>query len=83
MSALHIDSLTRWSARANDLLYMYAYLQCALVLYYRGLPVFSVPGVSVTLPSHCGDVRFTPLFLSRELLDATVSSMQVGHEIVC
>lgn len=43
----------------------------------RGLPVFSVPGVYVTLPSPHGSVRFTPLFLSREVLDEAVSDMQV------
>ena len=43
----------------------------------RGLPVFLVPGVSVTLPSRRGDVRFTPLFLSRELLDMTAASVRV------
>jgi hypothetical protein len=38
--------------------------------------VFAVPGVYVTLPSARGDVRFTPLFLSRELLEDTVSGVQ-------
>jgi len=42
----------------------------------RGLPVFTIPGVYLTLPSAKGDVRFTPLFLSRRQLDDTVCAAQ-------
>lgn len=42
----------------------------------RGLPVFTVPGVSLTVPTHRGEVRFAPLFLSRRQLDRTVSAVQ-------
>ena len=42
----------------------------------RGLPVFTVPGLSLTVPSHRGEVRFTPLFLNRRQLDDTVSAVQ-------
>lgn len=45
-------------------------------LHCRGLPVFAVPGAYVTVPSQRGDIRFTPLFLSRQLLYDTVSGVQ-------
>ncbi len=38
--------------------------------------MFTIPGVYLTLPSAKGDVRFTPLFLSRRQLDDTVCAAQ-------
>lgn len=38
--------------------------------------MFAVPGIYLTLPSERGNVRFTPLFLSRQLLDGAVSAAQ-------
>jgi hypothetical protein len=39
----------------------------------RGVPVFTVPGVYVMLPSPRGAVRFTPLFLNKQHVDATAA----------
>lgn len=50
-----------------------SHVQCCRL---RGVPVFAVPGVYLTLPSPRGNVRFTPLFLSRRLLDDTVAAAQ-------
>ncbi len=53
------------------------------VFHDSGVPVFSVPGVFLTLPSKRGDVRLTPLFLSRSALDATVKTvMDSAAELV-
>ncbi len=35
------------------------------------LPVFRIPGLSLLLPTSVGQVDFSPLFLSKEQLDAT------------
>lgn len=56
----------------------------------RGIPVFSVPGVYVMLPSPRGAVRFTPLFLNREHVDAAaefvwdafIHSVRCAHPVV-
>ena len=56
----------------------------------RGIPVFSVPGVYVMLPSPRGAVRFTPLFLNREHVDAAaefvwdafIHSMRYAHSVL-
>ena len=39
----------------------------------RGMPVFTVPGVYLILPSRRGKVRCTPLFLSKQHVDRVAS----------
>lgn len=36
-----------------------------------GAQVFSVPGVALVLNTHAGPIRFTPLFFSKQQLEAT------------
>ena len=45
--------------------------------------MFAVPGVYLTLPSQRGEVRLTPLFLSRQRLDDTFAAVQelITHQV--
>ncbi len=51
------------------------------------LPVFKIPGLSLTLPTSVGRVDFSPLFLSKEQLHATwvrsLTSLITSRHLSC